>query len=173
VVVYADHAEYMPGQGTYYAAGSWHDNGFWCKAKDGSSVEAVKIVGPELVEVKVVAFNADDSQTVTLYKEKGSPAEMQSLADKYPPPLPHPPPSGVITLGMTEFQVLSLPWKPDKIVNAADWNQISEMKGDDPAVGAKDQDAMILCYRCDEPHLAELRITIKNHKVIAIGGGNG
>jgi hypothetical protein len=173
LAVFPDHAAYAPGQGTYYVAGSWHDNGFWYRGKDGNDVEAVKVIGPEFVEVHVAAFIDGSTQVVTLYKEKGSPAEMQAVAAKYPTPLPNPPPSGVITVGMTEFQVRSLPWKPYQILNAVDWNYISETRGGSPGTGARDQDAMILCYRCDDPRLAELRVTIKDHKVIAIGGGNG
>jgi hypothetical protein len=147
--------------------------GFWSRGKDGQEVEAVKVIGPEFVEVHVAAFSEGSTQVVTLYKEKGSPAEMQAVAAKYPTPLANPPPSGAITVGMTEFQVRSLPWKPSRILNAVDWNYISETQGGSPDTGASDEDAMIFCYRCDNPHLAELRVTIKNHKVIAVGGGNG
>jgi hypothetical protein len=173
LAIFPDHASYAPGQGTYYLAGSWHDNGFWYRGKDGSEVEAVKVTAPEFVEVHVAAFIVGNSQVITLYKEKGSPAEMQAVAAKFSTPLPNPPPSGTITVGMTEFQVRSLPWKPSKILNAVDWNYISETGGGTPDTGARDQDAMILCYRCDDPRLAELRVTIKDHKVIAVGGGNG
>jgi len=173
LAIFPDHASYAPGQGTYYLAGSWHDDGFWTRGDDGKEIEAVKITAPEFVEVHVDAFTKGSAQTVTLYKEKGSPAEMQAIAAKYPTPLPNPPPSGTITAGMTEFQVRELPWKPSQILNAVDWNYISETQGGSPDTGARDQDAMILCYRCDDPRLAELRVTIKDHKVIAVSGGNG
>jgi hypothetical protein len=173
LAIYPDHASYAPGQGTYYLGGSWHDNGFWYRGKEGSEIEAIKVTAPEFVEVHVDAFSAGSAQVVTLYKEIGSPAERQAAAAKYPTPLPNPPPSGVITVGMTEFQVRCLPWKPSHILNAVDWNDIDASRGRSPGTGASDQDAMIFCYKCDDPRLAELRVTIKDHKVIAVGGGNG
>src|SRR5580698_7889985 len=71
LAIFPDHASYAPGQGTYYLAGTWHDNGFWYRGKDGSEVEAVKVTAPEFVEVQVSAFNPASTQVVTLYKEKG------------------------------------------------------------------------------------------------------
>jgi hypothetical protein len=41
-------------------------------------------------------------------------------------------------------------------------------EGDD-----RSADAAIYCYHSDNPDLAELRVTVKDHRVIAVSGGNG
>ena len=165
LTVYATHMEYCPGNGTYGIQGQWRNGGFWCQTRDGSGeFEAVKVVSPEEVELHVAVFGASaGNELLTLYKEKGSDAETQelqrALAIQYPPPLSHPPPSGVIHGGMTEYQLRMLPWKADKILGAE--------------VESKYNDATIYTYYNDNPSLPELKVTVKDHKVIAVSGGNG
>ena len=81
--------------------------------------------------------------------------------------LSYPPPQGAIAEGMTEYQLKMLPWKADKALGLGD---LLAMNGKD---STKDDDAIIYCYHSDNPQLIELRVTVKNHKVIAVAGGNG
>jgi len=156
--------EFCPGQGTVGTQGQWKDGGFWCEAKDSSrSIEAAKVISPEEVELHLAAFYPGSKEVLTLYKIHGSESETQdlqrSMAAKYPPPISYPPPSGTIPLGMTEYQLKALPWKADKVMASS---------GD-----SKDDDATIYCYHSDNSNLVELRVTVKDHKVISVNGGNG
>jgi hypothetical protein len=175
LTVYATHMEYCQGNGTYGTQGEWRDGGFWCPAKDDSGeIEAVKIVAPEEVELRLAAFITGNTKVLRLYKEKGSDdetAELQrTMAAKYPPPLTYPPPQGVITEGMTEYQLSTLPWKADQVLPAGNAEKDPDNNED---IVTREDDATIYCYHSDNPQLAELRVTVKNHKVIAVQGGNG
>ncbi len=174
LTVYPDHIDYMPGSGTYYAGGEWRGDGFWCQAKDGSGeIEAVKVTAPEFVDVRLGAFLPGSSEVVTLYKEKGSPAEMKALAEKFPGPITYPPPAGVITVGLTEFQLRALPWQPGQTLRADTQSDLDAVWGVQDRGASKDEDAEILCYHSDDPRLVELRVTVRRHKVVAVSGGNG
>jgi hypothetical protein len=173
LTVYATHMEYCPGNGTYGVEGAWRDGGFWCPAQDGSGeIEAVQVVGPEEIEFRPAAFLPGSTDILRLYKEKGSDEEtaeiQQTISAKYPPPLSYPPPQGAIVEGMTEYQLRMLPWKADQMIasgNSQRWNE--------EEIVTKDDDATIYCYHSDDPQLLELRVTVKNHKVISVEGGRG
>src|ERR1700735_5529492 len=114
--VYAAHMEFCPGQGTLGTEGQWRDGGFWCEAKDGSGeIQAVRVLDPENVELKLAAFYPGNKSTLQLYKEQGTDAETKALAAKYTQPIAYPPPAGIIAVGMTEFQMRSLPWQPKEV----------------------------------------------------------
>jgi hypothetical protein len=173
LTVYATHMEYCKGNGTYGTQGEWRDGGFWCPAKDGTGqIEAVKVVGPEEIDFRPAAFLTGNTEVLGLYKEKGSDEETAAIrrimAAKYPPPISYPPPQGVIAEGMTEYQLSTLPWKADQVLASGD----AEVIEGEPVV-TKEDDATIYCYHSDNPQLVELRVTVKNHKVIAVEGGNG
>ena len=160
LTIYATHMEFCPGQGTYGTQGQWRSDGFWCMAKDGSGeFEAAKLLNAEEIELHLAAFYSGNAEILTLYKQRGGDDEMKALAAKYPQPVSYPPPQGVISVGMTEYQLTTLPWKPDKLMPSL---------GDDKA-----DDATIYNYHSDNPSLMELRVTVRNHRVIGIGGGNG
>jgi hypothetical protein len=157
--VYSTHIEFSSGHGTESKQGQWRDNGFWCQKPDGSEeVEVARIVSPEELELHVSAFDPGNPTVDVLYKQRGNDAEMQALAVKYPPPITYPPPAGVIKYWMTEYELTSLPWKADHI----------EIP-DDPSYSRR----MIYVYRSDNPHLDKLEVTVKNHRVVEIKGGNG
>jgi hypothetical protein len=173
LTVYATHMEYCQGNGTYGTQGAWRDGGFWCPAKDASGeIEAVKVVDPEEIDFRPAAFLAGNTEVLRLYKEKGSDEEtatiQQMMAAKYPPPISYPPPQGVITEGMTEYQLRMLPWKADKVISSG-----NSVRYDGEENVSKDDDATIYCFHSDNAQLVELRVTVKNHKVIAVEGGNG
>jgi hypothetical protein len=175
LTVYATHMEYCQGNGTYGTQGEWRDGGFWCPAKDGSGeIEAVKVVAPEEIEFRPAAFLPGNTDVLRFYKEKGSDEETAdiqwTMAAKYPPPLTYPPPQGAITEGMTEYQLSTLPWKADKVFGSGNAEKSAD-DGED--IVTKGDDAAIYCYHSDNPQLVELRVTVKNHKVIAVEGGNG
>jgi hypothetical protein len=164
LTIYPTHMEFCPGQGTVGTQGQWKEGEFWCKAKDGSGdIEAAKAISPEEVELHLAAFYPGNEEVLTLYKLEGSEEEKQnlqrSMTAKYPPPLSWPPPQGIITEGMTEYELRNLPWHADRIMGS---------EGDD-----RSDDATIYCYHSDNHSLAELRVTVKNHKIISVNGGNG
>jgi len=117
-----------------------------------------KIISPEELELHRSAFDPGSLEVDVLYKERGNDAEMQAIAAKYPTLITYPPPAGVIKYWMTEYELTTLPWKPDHI----------EIP-DDPAYARR----MIYVYRSDNPHLDKLEVTVKNHRVVEIKGGNG
>lgn len=166
--VYATHMEYEPGQGVVGTQGEWKADGFWCEPKNGTGkIEAVKITAPDEVQLQLAAFYPGNREVVTLYEERGSYEEQKALAARYPPPFTYPPPQGVITEGMTEYQLKALPWKAYQVFRV---DPIS----DDLTVPTDVVDApVIYCYRSDNPHLVELRVMVKNRRVMSVTGGNG
>lgn len=167
LTVYATHMEFCPGQGTYGTQGQWKTDGFWCEAKDGSGeIEAVKKISDEDIELHLAAFFPGNTEVLTLYKEEGDEAEQEAWAAKNSQPVSYPPPQGAITVGMTEYQLRMLPWKADQVTPTPNNNGFEQ--ADDKA-----DDAAIYRYHSDKPSLAELRVTVKNHRVIAVSGGNG
>lgn len=172
--VYATHMEFSPGQGRWGTQGKWRGDGFWCEVKDGSGeIETVKIISDDAIELHLAAFYPGNSEVLTLYKVRGNDKEMQALATKYPQNITYPPPQGVISVGMTEYQLTTLPWKADQVMPVPD----DPSKFDPNSTGFrhsdKADDATIYSYRSDNPSLIELKVTVKNHKVIAVSGGNG
>ena len=172
VTVYATHMEFTKGNGTYGTEGEWRDGGFWCYAKGSSDeIEAVMPVAPEEVEMRMSAFEQGNGDVYRLYKERGSDEEMagieREMAAKFPPPLTYPPARGAVVGEMTEYQLLCLPWKPDRKIGLAN-EQMS--KGEDPVPPGSD--ATIYYYHSDNPQVSELRVTVKDHRVIGFSGGN-
>jgi hypothetical protein len=158
VHVYATHMEYSAGNGTVGTQGQWREDGFWCQKADGSGeVEVAKLVSPEEIELHISAFDPLNQEVDVLYKERGSDAEMESVAARYPQPITYPPPAGVVKFGMTEYQLKSLPWKADQIAPTYD---------DSYSRGT------IYTYHSDNPSLEELKVTVKNRRVVLIKGGN-
>jgi hypothetical protein len=156
--VHSTRIEFSSGNGSESKQGEWRDNGFWCQKPDGSGeVEVVKTLNTEEVEFHQSAFYPGNQEIDVLYKERGNDAEMQALAAKYPPPITYPPPAGVIKYWMTEYELTSLPWKPDHL----------EVTGDEPY-----SRGIIYVYRSDNPQLDKLEVTVKNHRVVQIKGGN-
>jgi hypothetical protein len=152
------HMEYSAERGSLGTQGQWRDNGFWCQKADGSGeVEMAKIVSPEEIEVHVSAFDPRSQEVAVLYKLRGSDAEMQELAARYPPPITYPPPVGIIKFGMTEYVLRNLPWKPDQI----------SPTGDEPY-----SRGTLYTYHSDNPKLDELKVTVKSHHVVQVQGGN-
>jgi len=75
----------------------------------------------------------------------------------------------VITIGMPEYELKALPWKADKAVpNGEDGSIMSLIQPE-----SKDDDATIYTYHSDNPNLVELKVTVKDHRVSAVNGGNG
>jgi hypothetical protein len=166
--IYATHMEYDPGQGVVGTQGEWKPDGFWCEPKNGTGkIEAVKITAPDAIQLQLAAFYPGNREMVTLYKEKGSYEEQKALAARYPPPFLYPPPQGAIREGMTEYQLKALPWKAYQVFLADPF--IDEVK----AAGEGSDDTVIYCYRSDDPHLVELRVMVKNRRVVSVTGGNG
>ena len=157
--VYPDHADFSEGSGPLKQEGTWHDNGFWIKNADGSGeTEAARIVDPLDIEVHVHAFIPSRSDVVVLYKSTGSAAEKAALAAKYPGPITYPPPKGVITYYMSEYDLKSLPWQA-KFLSSGD--------GDDEPYSH----GITYHYRSDDPKVPELEVTLKNRRVVKISGG--
>ena len=157
--VYPTRLEFSNDQGREVKQGEWRNNGFWCQAPDSTDeVEVAKITSPEELELHESAFEPNNPKVDVLYKEQGNAAEMKAIADKYPPPITYPPPAGVIKYWMTEYELTTLPWKPDHL----------EITGDEPySLG------VVYVYRSDDPHLDKLQVTVKNHRVVEVKGGNG
>ncbi len=156
--VYPTHMEFSEGRGTVRVDGRWHDDGFWIPKADGSGdVEIAKLKSPEELEVHIAAFDPKIDEVNVLYKQRGNDAEMKAIADRYPLPLTYPPPSGVIKFWMTEYDLKSLPWKSDH----------TEIYIEDAY-----SRSVKFTYHSDNPKIEPLIVTVKNHRVAKIEGGN-
>jgi hypothetical protein len=177
VSIHATHMEFSPGQGTVGTEGHWRDDAFWCAARDGSGeYAAAKVLPDDQLELHLEAFYPNNKEVLTLYKKEGSDAEKQMIAKKYPLPLEYPPPKGTFTAGMTEYQLQSLPWKPtiSTLMNQDDINKERDeayLNG-----GASSQVIRVVgvlyTYHSDNPNLTDLKVTVKDHHVSEVSGGN-
>jgi hypothetical protein len=150
--------DYSEGNGSVTLQGEWRDGGFWCPNPNGDGeIEVAKLLDAEDVELQESAFDPHRTDTEVLYKKEGSEEEMRAMAAKYPPPYTFPPPAGVIKPGMTEFQLDSLPWKPDQVMPT------------DPDMPYSR--GTIFVFHSDDSRFDPLRVTIKNHRVVQMQGG--
>ena len=156
LMVYQTHMEFCPGQGTVGIEGHWRDGGFWGVPKDGSQeIEVAKVTSPEHLELSLAAFYPGNSETLDLYKEEGSDEERKEVAARYATPYTYPPPFGVITEGMSEYELRMLPWKADKI---------------EPSPYTTGE--VIYHFHSDTPGRGEMEVTVRDHVVMRTSGGN-
>lgn len=170
--IYATHMEFCPGQGTVGTEGQWRDNGFWCKVPGSSEeYEAAKILPDDQLELRLSAFYPGSNEILTLFKREGTEEEKKAIADQYPPPLLNPPPKGIFTVGMTEYQVQSLPWKPT-ISRLQDDAEAERLFADYHIDKTPDVIGTLYTYPSTDPHLTDLKVLVKDHHVISVQGGN-
>jgi hypothetical protein len=81
--------------------------------------------------------------------------EAQQLAEQYKGPVTYPPPKGAITVGITEYKLNTLPWKPSQISQDND-NHMPE----------------VYQFPSNDPNKAPLTASVQNHQVISVNGGN-
>jgi len=160
VDIYPTHLDYFGNTVRTKLEGHWRNNGFWYAKPDGSGeVEVCHLNDPLNLNLHLSAFNSGEQGDVVLYKERGTDDEMKALHDKYPQNVTYPPPAGVIKYGMSQYELENLPWQSNR----------EEVNQDEPEVTR----GRIWVYRSDDPHVSELRVTLKNHRVVRIEGGNG
>ena len=158
VTIYPHRLEYSSGSGSHAKEGEWRNGGFWCAASGGSGdVEAVKMLDEENVELHMSTLDPGNETVLKLYKTMGSEAEAQAIKARYPEPIRYPPPDGVIRVGMTEYQLRSLPWKIEEVETVG---QARYERGTD------------CIYHSDDPHIEKLHVLLKNHRVTAVRNSN-
>jgi hypothetical protein len=155
--IYPHEIQYSEGNGSYSKPGTWHDNAFWIANANGTGeIEVARVTDPLDIEVHVGTLIPGRSEDRVLYKEEGSAAERAAIAAKYPPPHNYPPPKGVITYYMSEYDLISLPWRADYL----------SVTGDEAY-----SRGLVYHYHSDDPKIPALDVTVKNRKVVEISGG--
>jgi hypothetical protein len=138
------------------ASGYWKDNAFWCANPDGSGdYQAAKVVAEDQLVLQLKAFAPQETGTLVCYKTSPGYDEAQQLAAANPGPVTYPPPKGAITVGMTEYKLKILPWHPDQVSQDND-NHMPE----------------IYRFPSNDPNKPPLSVSVQNHQVISVNGGN-
>ncbi|MEI9998436.1 MAG: hypothetical protein WDO13_04370 [Verrucomicrobiota bacterium] len=157
VMIFSTHIHVEDGRESKELQGRWHDDGFWVPNADGSGeTEVAHLTTPVDLEFHNSAMVPGDPSLVKLYKVRGSDDEMKAIAARFPAHVTYPPPRNLITYWMTEYDLRNLPWKPDS----------EEMVGDAYSRG------VTYTYHSDDPHRTPLQVTVKNHRVVEIHGGD-
>lgn len=173
LTVSGTHMEYTEGHGTEGVQGEWRADGFWVIPPNGNGgqIHAVEILDPEHVVLHLMAFDPNRPDTVKLYKVRGDDAEVKAIAALDPGPVNHPPPRGAIWPGITEYKLQCLPWKADRVVPAIN------LRFEDKDIPASAADAhstdgqVVYIYKSNDPHIDDLRVTVKDHIVMKVTGG--
>jgi hypothetical protein len=142
--------------GTLTASGYWKDDTFWCpNASGGGDYEAAKVLPDDELTLQAKAFVPGSDETVMCYKTEPGAAEERHLAQENPGPVTYPPPKGAITVGMTEYKLNTLPWKPTQVSQDNDDNMPE-----------------VYQFPSNDPNKSPLTVSVQNHHVISVNGGN-
>jgi len=142
-------------KGNLQVAGYWKNDAFWCpNATGGNDFAAAKVLPEDQLAVQAKVFTPGTNETVIFNKIGPGYAEAKQLAQDNQGPVTYPPPKGAIAVGITEYRLNMLRWKPISV--GLDENNVPQNYQ----------------FPSNDPTKPPLTVTVQNHRVISVNGGN-